>query len=51
MLIFRIITTIINALLLLIFFQAKVDPKDHNMRLGIGLIIADLVANTLLIWS
>ena len=38
MLIFRIITTIINALLLLIFFQAKVDPKGHNMRLGIGLI-------------
>lgn len=50
MLIFRIITTIINALLLLIFFQAKVDPKDQNTRLGIGLIIADLVANTLLIW-
>lgn len=51
MLIFRIITTIINALLLLMSFQVEVEPKNRTMRLGIGLIIADLVANTLLIWS
>lgn len=49
MLIFRIITTIINALLLFMSFQVK--PKNRTIGLGIGLIIADLVANTLLIWS